>query len=76
MEHRLYIGTFTVEYEPLLSGQFNLTLLNKSKKKKKHKSFGYTKNTSKYVMLINQIWRFKFNTQKYERSMKTFLYQL
>lgn len=34
MEHRLYIGTFTVEYEPLLSGQFNLTLLNKSKKKK------------------------------------------
>ena len=33
MEHRLYIGTFTIEYKPLLSGQLNLTLLNKSKKK-------------------------------------------
>lgn len=66
---------FMIEHEPLLSGQFNLTLLNKSEKKK-HKSFGYTKNTSKYVMFINQIWRFKFSTQKYERSVKTFLYLL
>ena len=34
MERRLYIGMFTIEHEPLLSGQFNLTLLNKSGKKK------------------------------------------